>query len=451
MNRQKGVALVLSLLLVLLLTLFVFALLLLSAAYYSSTRNFFRIQDCRLACESALKRILDRHNVGGEEPKFFFNPASWEGRKLAPFIWNGYTISGELKKDWSSLDANRFTLSARKGMFLAAQEVDVRQLRLEDFALYTDHGQTLSALSLLDGRVVAREGMELLTPGVTFRDLVQGDVSPSENAEFRRTSLQQFDYPLLADILSASLFREDAKTDGLLIRERDGSPFWRSDHYEMDLDRLRIDRAGRDWRITYGTADLGKVTFPHLWFEGPLSIRQTPAAIDFLRTASVREPLCIGSSGHVSIQSSLQQLVQEGSCFPLCIVSAETISTSRRAPLNLRVQACLVALGSRDDFGARVGVVIEPGGAATSESEKQALRREILTSVLLLEEPKRTMFLQAIDSGVRTVWLRGSVLSVWPLLAPDAAEILFEASRADFPLLPSLPFIRVVEGSRAWR
>ncbi len=61
MNR-KGIALVLSLLLLLLLTLFAFTVLLLAASYYSSGRNLFWIQDSRLACESALKRIIDRHS-----------------------------------------------------------------------------------------------------------------------------------------------------------------------------------------------------------------------------------------------------------------------------------------------------------------------------------------------------------------------------------------------------
>lgn len=450
-KREGGFAIVLTLLLLLVLVLFSFAVLLLASSYYSCTRNMFEIHNCRIHCESALKRALDRHNAGDEEPRFFFDRANWQGRKLVPYSWNGYRISGELGGDWKGSGANLLSFSARKGPFVAEQRVELRQSRLEDFALYTDGAQALQAAALFDGQFRGGQPADLAAGGVVFRDLVNGTVTPESNADYRKMSLQQLDYPDLAGILPASRFHDDAVANGMVISGGPASPFWRTDHYEMNLDLLDISRSGRKWRINYGGAEIARVNSINWWFDGPVVIRQAFASRYVVSRIPVGSPLYICSSASIRIDSSLHRLECGALSFPLCLVASGIITIRSSAPRAVRLQACLVSLGSTEIASLPYGIVIEPGGEELSGTMKQALRYEVLTSTLLFEDEVKNAFLQSIEAGGRTVWFRGSVLTRCPLYALEAEAVHFESSRLVYDLLPSFPFVHVVDGSRAWR
>lgn len=449
---DDGFAIVLTLLLILILVLFACTVLLLASSYYSSGRNMFEIQNCRLNCESALKRALDRHNAGDEEPRFFFDPANWQGRKLLPYSWNGYEISGYLSEEWKSSASNIFTFSTRKGPFVSEQQVELRQLRLEDFALYGDALQVLNTASFFDGRLRNSEGLELNTGGVIFRDFVHSVVTPEEYADSRKFTLQQFDYPDLGSILPASRFRQDAVANGILISSCAVSPFWNKDHCEVDMDRLDIEPSGKKWRVTYAGLEIGRITTINLWFDGPLTVKQAFVPQRLIEQSPLSgKALYVCSSSVIRIDSSLQHVVRHGRSFPICLVAGEHMRVTDATPRAVRFQACLISLGSINVDDAPYGVVVERDGSIIAEPEKQALRYEILTSPLLFEEASKQAFLQSLETGSRCVWFRGSVLTRWPLLTSGAPVVHFEASRQLYDLLPSFPFIQIVEGSRLWR
>src|SRR5438093_488563 len=204
---MKGFALFFSLMFVLLLTLLGFCLLVLASEHYSVTHHLFEKENSRLACESAVHQIVERHNLSSENPRFFFDPQNWQGGLLLKtFPFNGYSISGNLGSPWSSEAGNRFLFTARKASIVSQQYIEIRQMRVEDFALYSEQPQVLSSPSLFAGSVFVRGGIQLGKPVVRFLGPVYSSAAPVAFASYQHPHSPPIEFPAISSILTPVLF-----------------------------------------------------------------------------------------------------------------------------------------------------------------------------------------------------------------------------------------------------
>ena len=437
---MKGFALLLSLLLLLLLTLFGFSLLLMAGSHYASARSLFENENARIACESAAWFLVGAHNSESGGPRFFQNPQSWSGEHMRPFDWNGYRVTGKLSAPWTAAADNLFTLAARKGTYQAQVQMTLRQRRPENFALFADDVLTLPTASLVDGLVFVRNTLNLLQPDVRFRGFVQADVFPMDFASYRKKTLQTLDYPRLDTLLPFSELVQQA-----IVIGKDHLLFRKGDHYDLNLDSLTVSFRGENPFILYQGVEIGKGTL--LYFDDQLRVHQTNYLNPHPTAQQHDVPLYLFSSSEIVIESNLQPLQSGTRRHPLCFLTTDTIRLGPSMPRSCRIDACLAALG-----GDTASMVIEPGGTDLTSDEKETLVAEINSSTFLVEALKQASFIDAVKSGEKTVWFRGSLLLGSSLqVPPELTELHFQASQASYSLLPSFPFVYVVEGSHQWR
>lgn len=449
MKSRNGFALLLTLLFVLLFTLFGFAILLLAGNYYASARTVFEKENARLACDQAVRLMVDRHNLADGSPRFFFDPSLWLTRRLAPFQWNGHEITASFDKPWSALGPNVLQAAARKGPFSASQVVEVRQRRIEDFALYTDALQELPCASLFDGPVFAREGIRLDVPGASFRSVTQGEVDPEGFATLRRPTLQKLDYPKADDLASAATFHQEAQKNGYVVPPQHPS-FWTGGHYECNFDLLQlVKKPHNKWLVRYGGSDLAVVVRPILWFDGPVAVSQNAAKGAFSIPRPVL-PVYVASAAGITILTDLHAMEDSGFRYPLALVAGGAVRIDSSAPAALRLEALVLALGWETSGSSRFSLLIEPSTRPATEEQKHAFRADVMASGFLLEDEMRANLLSELNAGEPVVWFRGGLALTESWLISNGVHVHFQGSSDVYPLIPALPFVTIIEGSRLW-
>ncbi|HEY7160340.1 MAG TPA: hypothetical protein VH815_03735, partial [Acidobacteriota bacterium] len=348
---KNGFALVLSLMFLLVLTLLALILLLVSASYYASAHNLFENENARIACEQVTRLMVDTHNFDSAVPRFFHDPAHWQGKQLVPYVWNGFRVTGQLKSVWNLSALNDIQVNVSKGRYNSSLNCNIDQIRLEDFALYLNTNQSLPAASLIDGRVFVANGLNLQNPVVRFRDFVEGSVTPTLNASFRKTTEQSIAYPAVTSLRTAIQFLTEAQTKGLYISTQNPM-FWNGTEYEIDLDLVELQKqAGNRWRIVYNGIDLGVIRSLHIGFDSAVRIKQSYAEIPHLSDSKTIVPVYFSSASNVLLDSSLQSMESANFRHPICVVSSGSISVSQLAPAFVRIQALLIAYGGSNHNG----------------------------------------------------------------------------------------------------
>lgn len=447
---KKGFALAMTLLFLLLLTLFGFSLLLIAGNYYASTRNLFEKENARIVCDQAVRVMIDRHNLDPATPRFFFDTRIWQQKQMAPFSLIQHDITASFTKLWSPTEANTLTTSARRGPYAATRRLQVRQRRLEDFALYLDGSQELGNDSLFDGPVFLRESLTLDVPGVVFRRTVQGLIQPPENATFRRKNLQVFPYPEAASFLGAGFFHQQALSSGIMIGAHNPL-FWKDTRYEINLDLIQCEKQPRNkWRIRYNGVVLGTVAELILWFDDNLAVSQHTLPPPFLSKKSAA-PLYIASAQDVLIETAIHAQEDGAYRYPIALAAEDALYIESAVPQAVCIEALLIALGS-DVMGERESSLFITGGAEPmSEEEIAWFRANITTSAFLLEDQQKGRLLGALESGERIVWFRGGLVLARGWVLPDEyVHLHFQSSNDIYTLLPSFPFVYIVEGSEQW-
>jgi len=445
---MKGFAIVASLLFLLIMTLFGFSVLLMASGHYSSSRGLFEKENARIACEAAAHWIVAQHNAGITTPPYLFDPGNWNGTALRSFQWNSHTISATFEAPWTSTGINRLTLTARKGTFLASQTLELRQIRLENFAFFSTQPQVLPYASLFDGTVFARSTIELQRPSVRFREFVYAGVQPEYYASFRKRTLQAPEFPNPEQLMPPAILEEKARETGIAVINRD-SLFWENDHYRLDLDQLAIDTINGLWHLQYKAKDLGLHRSLILWFDADLRLRLTERPVSPLPSSKLRDPLYVVSLGNLQIDSNLSPLESASRIHPLCAIAGNAIHLLASIPRACHLDACLIAFGSGDAGG---GLKIEAGGRDLTAPEREQFLFAIRNSAFLVEDEKKQTLLYALNAGEKTVWFRGGVILNASLQgSSDLSQLHFGSSEEVYSLLPSLSFVYIVEGSRQWQ
>jgi hypothetical protein len=266
-------------------------MLLLAEKHYAASRMLLDSENARIAAQSAATRLVLQHNM--EMPRFFSEPSSWNGLELNPLTWEDYVISGALEQTWSATEMNMLHLRARRKRSFGQLDLPLRHIRFEDFALYSDAPQSLATSTLFDGNVFVRGGMAIDQP-VRFRDAVHNDVTPAHYASFRKRNSVRFEFPV---------FNAPAWPSGLNMELR-AAPFWNTDHYEINLDRLDLSRAGDQWIVRYEGTFLAQIPELVLSFDEDLHITQTFHRIPHVPGTKPEAALYIVSKKDVSIRTS---------------------------------------------------------------------------------------------------------------------------------------------------
>ncbi|MCI0604052.1 hypothetical protein L0156_13705 [bacterium] len=430
-----GFALILSLLLVLILTIFAYWMLLLVQNHYSSTKMLFDSDNARTISEAAAFHLVQQHNT--QVPRFFADPQHWNQLQMQPFTWNNYAFSGSLPAPWDSVAVNLFTLRAQKARSLAEMQLPLRQIRLEDFALFSDTQQHLNTSTLFDGFVFVRSGLTLNGPAL-FRAQVHNEVAPSNLATYRRKTSPWIDFPSLDTLIPAGW-----KSGGFTITAKDPR-FWQSDHYELDLDQLVLTKSGDAWKVKYKNNPLGDAANLILIFDDNLHIHQTYRELPHLPSPKPDAPLYIASNADILLKSDIQRFEGGENEHGICLISANTIHVLPEKS-SARIEACLFSSG-------KPSLHVDTGSLSLSDVEKQSWISEIQSSVFLMEPAKKKELLEALNKDEKIVWLRGTVGVQGPMsVAPDIIQLHFEACRRTHPLFISFPFVQVVEGMEKWR
>lgn len=446
---MRGFALVFSILFLLLLTLFGLAMLSMAEGYYASTRHLIDDQNAQIACEQAARQLIDRHNHESGEPRLLFDPNSWDGLALKPFDYSDFTISGSLQAHWSCTMPNAFTISARKGPHVARQQFQLGQRRFENFALYSDAGTVLPGESLVDGLVFSREQLNLIEPGVEFREIVQADVVPEYFASYRKKSLQELDYPRISDLMNVNQFAEIAQSSGFALKQSNPL-FWKTDHYELELDQLQITLKKKKWEISYKGLPIGAAAELVLYFDGPLTVRQSDAPPPFL-PAKPAAPLIFVSNSTLRISTGLHDVSSAAFRHPICLISGAAIHLTSELPLSVLIQACLIALGSENNDEQWSSLIIEPVTLPATDTGKAAFLSEFRMSNAVLHEAILNATTIAVQDDEQVVWIRGSLILQSGLsLPPDLKQLHLQASAMVFPSLPALAFVYRMEGTQQW-
>jgi hypothetical protein len=432
MRTLKGFAIFLSIMLVFIFTVLTFWVLLITQAHYAASRTLFENENARLISETAVESLVLTHNY--QQPRFFFDPQKWDQTKLKPYVWNGYSISGSLSAQWSPLLENLLSLRAAKGRYASELQVPIRQLRLEDFALFSDSQQTLSSSTLFEGKVLVRNGLTLDRPSI-FRDIVFNDTLPADNASFRKSYRPNWDFPLLSD-----LFPSGWDSGGLQITGKNPA-FWQVNQYVLDLDELDISATGKNWQIKYRGISLGKVPKLILSFDDQVSVRQTYAEIPHLPSTKQEQSLVIHSLSNITLESSVQTLQGQTYSIAFCFISEKSMRISAQTSA-VRISASLITL---EDF------FVDAGSTALPDTEKQSWNHEIDGSTFLLESLKKQELQQALNNNEKVVWCRDSVGIHGTIhVSADLIQLHFEARRKNHALIPSFPFVEIVDGRNQW-
>jgi hypothetical protein len=448
-NVMKGFALFFSLMFVLLLTLLGFCLLLLASQHYAVTHHLLEKENSRLACESAVQEMVSRHNLTAENPRFFFDPQNWSGSSLHPYLWNSYSVSAELSAPWSATASNSLVFTARKANFASRQSLELRQLRLEDFAFYSEQSQQLALPSLLAGPVFVRGGLQLLQPVVRFLGHVYSPVDPAFFASFKNPHAPPLDFPPTSNSISSEIFRQWTSQQGIVI-SGNNPVFWRSDHYEVTLDDLHLEQTSGRWKIWYAGILIGQSNTPLLCFEGPLSVRQNAPLSTNLFVDKPKFPVYAGTTGELRIETEVGSLEDSSAVHPLALISGGATTIASGVPNACRINAFVLALGSQP-LEQETSLIIEQGGSALSEAQKQSWLADISNSQFMVEDEKRSSLLQSLESGEKIVWFQRTVFCNQALTIPgDLKQLHFQSSKDVYPLIPSFPFVVVVQGSRQW-
>ncbi len=448
---KNGFALVLSLMFLLVLTLFALILLLISASYYASAHNLFENENARIACEQVTRLMVDTHNFDPGVPRFFYDPLHWQGKQLVPYVWNGFTVTGQLKSPWNLSAVNDIQVNVSKGRYNSSLNCNIDQIRLEDFALYLNAVQSLPAASLIDGRVFVANGLNLQNPIVRFRDFVEGNVSPTPNASFRKTTEQTIAYPTLTTLCNPAQFLNEAQTKGLYITSQNPI-FWNGSEYEINLDLIELQKqSGNRWRFLYNTIDLGIIRLLHVGFDNAVRIKQSYAQIPHLTDTKSIAPIYLFSAANVLLDSSVQSIESANYRHPLCLISTGSISVTQSAPAFVRIQALLIAFGSSNHNGLDSSLILIPGSSSVPGAELDSWKSEIYESTFSIEADKRDSLLAILQNGGKAIWFRGSVALTAPMfISDDLDQLHFEYSHFDYLFIPSFPFVKIVEGSQQW-
>ena len=430
-SPAKGFALLLSLLLVMILTIFAYWMLLLVQNHYSATKMIFDSDNARTISEAAAFHLVQRHNT--EVPRFFSDPQSWNQLQMQPFLWNNYSFTGNLPVPWDPVAVNLFTLRAQKARSLAEMELPLRQIRIEDFAFFSDTQQHLATSTLFDGVVFVRAGLTLDAPAL-FRGQVHNEVSPAHLATYKRKTSPRIDFPSFD-----SLFPSGWESGGFTIIGKDPR-FWQLDHYELDLNQLVIDSTGNAWKAKYKNQELGEASALILSFDDTVYIHQTYRELPHLPSAKVDAPLYIVSSADLLLKSDVQRLEGSKNEHEISLIAQKSIHVSPEKKC-ARIEASLFSSGAQVDTGA----------SSLSDVEKQSWISEIHGSAFLMEPLKKEELLNALNKDQKIVWFRGTVaLKDLLNVSPDITQLHFEAGRKIHPILISFPFVQVVEGMEKW-
>lgn len=427
----KGFALILSVLLVMILTIFAYWMLLLVQNHYSATKMLFDSDNARTISEAAAFHLVQTHNT--QVPRFFTDPQNWNQLQMQSFTWNDYSFTGNLPVPWDPGGINLFTLRAQKARSLAEMQLPLRQIRIEDFAFFSNTQQHLATSTLFDGFVFVRSGLTVDGPAL-FREQVHNEVSPSHLATYKRRTSPRIDFPSFDSLLPAGW-----DSSAISITGKDPR-FWQSDHYVLDLDQLKIDSSGKAWKVKYKNDALGETSALILSFDETVYIQQTYRELPHLPSAKTNAPLYIASYADILLKSDVQRLEGSKNEHELCLIAEKTIHLLPEKK-SARIEASLFSSDSQVDTGALF----------LSEAEKQSWISEIRGSAFLMEPAKKEELLNALDQNQKFVWFRGTVALNGPLnVAPDITQLHFEASRKLHPILISFPFVRVVEGMEKW-
>jgi hypothetical protein len=448
---MKGFALFFSLMFVLLLTLLGFCLLVLASEHYSITHHLFEKENSRLACESAVEQIVERHNLSSESPRFFFDSQNWQGTLLLrPFSFNGYSMNANLGTPWSSEAPNRFLFTARKGSIVSQQYTEIRQMRLEDFALYSEEPQVSSSSSLFAGSVFVRGGLQLTKPVVRFLGPVYSGVQPAAFASYQHPHSPPLEFPALSSLVTSTIFRQWASQQGIMISGTHPS-FWKTDHYELVLNQLQLEQSGSRWKISYSGGLIGESSIPLLFFDGPLTVYQTSTVVTNILVTKPKAPLYVGSSGELRLESEIGSLEDPAAIHPIALVSGSAMTIGSAAPTACRINAILLALGSKTVSGQDASFIIEAGGVAPTEEGKRQWISDLSHTEFLMEDEKRESILKSLQNGEKMVWFQSTLVSEKGILpSPDLTQLHFRSSKETYSLFPSFPFVFVVQGSRQW-
>lgn len=448
---KNGFALVLSLMFLLVLTLLALILLLVSASYYSSAHNLFENENARIACEQVTRLMVDTHNFDTALPRFFHDPSHWQGKQLVPYVWNGFTVTGQLKSAWNLSAVNDIQVNVSKGRYNSSLNCNIDQIRLEDFAVYLNTNQSLPAASLIDGRVFVPNGLELQNPIVRFRDFVEGSVTPALNASFRKITEQTIGYPSVTSLRTAGQFLTETQTKGLYIAAQNPI-FWNGTEYELNLDLIQLQKLpGNRWRVLYDAIDLGIIKSLHIGFDNVVRVKQSYSQIPHLTDTKTIVPIYFSSASNVLLDSSLQSIESSNYRHPICVAASGSISVSQLTPAFVRIQALLIAFGSSNYNALDSSLILIPGSSSVSSAELDSWRTEIYESAFSVEPDKRDSLLTVLQNGGKAIWFRGSVaLTASMFVSNDVDQLHFEASHSDYLYLPSFPFVKIVEGSQQW-
>lgn len=430
MHPVRGFAILLSLLLVLVLTIFAYWMLLLAENHYAATRMLFDSENARIASEAVATQLVMQHNTTA--PGFFADPARWTGLEMKQFLWNDYEINGTLEAPWNPIGINLLRLQAERKRSFARMELPVRQLRFEDFALFSDVTQTLTTSTLFDGSVFVRDGLTIEQP-VRFREAVHNEVSPSYFASYRRKN----GLPLQFPDLSAPAWPAGLSITG------SATPFWQSDHYELDLDRLEFSRSNDLWQVKYQGIVIGQVSALVLAFDADVHVSQTFREIARLPSGKPSVSLYVASTGNVVIEGSIQSLQGSANEHPLVVYSEKSIRISGGSSA-IRVQACLISSGSPS-------LQFQPGESPPPQAVKDAWIAEMQGSAFTVEPEKRAELIHALNASEKIVWLRGSIgIKHSFVSSPGVTQLHFEACPQIHDVIPSFRFVQILEGRQKW-
>jgi hypothetical protein len=429
---MKGFALFLSLMLILILSVFACCLLLVTQSHYAASRALFESDNARIVSDAALHYMLQLHNH--QQPRFFQDPQRWNQLRLQPFFWNGYRITGTLANSWNPLANNLLTLRADKGRYASEISAQLRQLRLEDFALFSDGPQSLPGSTLFEGKVYSASSLAL-NDHCRFRDLVFNPVSPDFYASYRRKSDAYLDFATIKELCPAGW------NAGSLAITGKSPVFWQTDHYLLDLDALDLSFVGKRWRIFYKGKALGDADLPGLTFDDRLEVRQTYREIPWFASGKPDQSFFVVSSGDLIIKSSIQSLLAQY-YLGFGLVSSKKIIIDPQDSAT-RIQALLVSF---EDF------IADSGSTPMDAVEQQSWEVETRESAFLVEPEMKINLSSAITNHEKVLWFRGTVAVHGELqIAKDVTQVHFASTRTVHSALESFPYVELVEGDEQWQ
>ncbi len=225
-----------------------------------------------------------------------------------------------------------------------------------------------------------------------------------------------------------------------------------SEHRSLRLDLAQLLLASRKkkWDITYNGVLVGSVADLVLYFDGPLTVKQSDRPQSFL-PAKPEAALILVSNSTLRISAGLHDVSSASFRHPLCLISGASIHLTSELPLTVSIQACLIALGSESTDGQQTSLTIESASLPASETHKTEFLDDFRASSALLHESvlnATTLAVQAMKQSLDPRWAHPGIrllTSVGPeTVAPSSIHF-------DFPKLPALPFVYSMEGTQQWQ